>query len=295
LFRRSPGAGPLVAWWPLVAPPAAVLALAPRSWPAWAVMWALAVAIFAGCKWLTWRRTSAPEAPAWRHAGYLFGWPGLDAAAFLDSRAVPPRPRAGEWLFATVKFALGLVVLFAIAHRVPPEYPYLVGWVGMVGIILVLHFGSFHLLSCAWRRIGVDARPLMNWPLAATSVSDYWGRRWNTAFRDLTHRFQFRPVAGRLGPRWATAAVFGFSGVVHDLVISVPPGGGYGGPTLFFLAQGAGVFAERSPAGRRLGLGRGVRGWLFTMLLLAVPLIGLFHPPFVVGVVVPFLHAVGAV
>jgi hypothetical protein len=296
---RSPAAGRVaaaaVAWLPLAVLPAAALAGAPRAWPAWAVMWSLAVAIFAGCKWLTWRRTPVPAAPAWRHAGYLFAWPGLDAAAFLDSRAVPPRPRAGEWLFATVKLALGLVLLCGIARWVLPEYPYLVGWVGMVGIILVLHFGSFHLLSCAWRRIGVDARPLMNGPLAATGVSDYWGKRWNTAFRDLTHRFLFRPVAARVGPRWAIAAVFGFSGVVHDLVISVPAGGGYGGPTLFFLVQGAGVFAERSPAGRRLGLGRGARGWLFTMLLLAVPLAALFHPPFVVGVVVPFLHALGAV
>lgn len=76
----------------------------------------------------------------------------------------------------------------------------------MAGLIFVLHFGSFHLLSCAWRAAGVDARPLMHWPVAATSLADFWGRRWNTAFRDLTHRFLFRPLTRRLGPRAGLAA-----------------------------------------------------------------------------------------
>ena len=43
------------------------------------------------------------------------------------------------------------------ARTVPGEYPYLVGWVGMIGTIMVLHFGSFHLLSCWWRSRGVRA------------------------------------------------------------------------------------------------------------------------------------------
>jgi hypothetical protein len=157
----------------------------------------------------------------------------------------------------------------------------------------MLHFGTFHLLSCAWRRAGVEARPLMNWPLASASVSEFWGRRWNTAFRDLTHRFLFRPLTARLGPRGALAAGFVFSGLVHDAVISVPAGGGYGGPTLFFTAQGAALLAERSRPGRAAGLGRGWRGWLFTMLVLAVPVGVLFHPPFVLNIIVPFMHALG--
>src|SRR5205085_6806357 len=130
-------------------------------------------------------------------------------------------------------------------------------WVGMVGLVMALHFGTFHLLSCAWRSAGVEARPLMNNPLASQGVSEFWGRRWNTAFRDLTHTFLFRPLTAWLGPAGALLAGFGFSGLVHDLVISVPARGGYGGPTLFFVVQGVALLAERSAAGRRLGLGRG--------------------------------------
>jgi hypothetical protein len=282
-------------WLPLAVLPAAVVLLAPTGSPRWIVMWTLAFAIWCGCKWLTWRRTPVDGAPPWRHLAYLLLWPGLDPAAFLNPRASAVRqPTTREWLFGAAKMLAGLVVLYGVARLVPPEYPYLAGWVGMVGTILVLHFGSFHLISCFWRSLGVNARPLMHSPLTSVSLGEFWGRRWNTAFRDLTHRFLFRPLTARLGARGAVFAGFLFSGIVHDAVISVPAGGGYGGPTVFFVLQALGMLAERSRTGRRIGLGKGRLGWLFTVLLLVLPAPLLFHPPFVEGIVVPFMRAIGA-
>lgn len=281
-------------WLPLVVLPGAVLFLTPDGWPRWAFMWILAFAIFGGCKWLTWRRSSIRDVPLWKQVGYLVAWPGLDADAFLSRHPSPAKPALREWQFGWFKFGVGMLLLF-FAARVPIEDPYVTGWVGMVGIVTVLHFGTFHLLSCAWRDVGVNARPLMNWPLVAASLSEFWGRRWNTAFRDLTHRFLFRPLTGRLGARTALCAGFAFSGLVHDVVISLPAGGGYGGPTMFFLIQSAGLLTERSRIGRSLGLGRSFPGRLFTMTILLAPIGLLFHRPFVTGVVVPFLQAVKAV
>jgi hypothetical protein len=260
-------------------------------------MWTLAFAIWCGCKWLTWRRTPVPEAPAWQHAAYLLFWPGLDPAAFLSPRssAAVSRPSPREWLVGVVKFLVGLVLLYGVARLVPARYPYVIGWIGMVGTILVLHFGSFHLLSCFWRSLGVNARPLMHSPLTSTSLGEFWGRRWNTAFRDLTHRFLFRPLTARLGTRGALFAGFAFSGIVHDVVISAPVGRGYSGPTVFFVLQALGMLAERSGAGRAVGLGKGRPGWVFAMLLLVLPAPLLFHRPFVEGIVVPFMRAIGAV
>ena len=265
-----------------------------NSWPPWIVMWAVAVVIFVACKLLSWWR--APHAPAWRHVAYLVAWPGLDAKAFLDPRPLPrdQRPRVGEWGFAFAKLGLGIALLWGAVPLIPSDLLLLRGWVGMVGLIFVLHFGAFHVLSCAWRTAGVNAKPLMAWPVLSGSVSEFWGKRWNTAFRDLTHRFLFRPLATWLGARAGVAAGFLFSGVVHDLVISVPVRGGYGWPTLYFVVQGLGLLAEKSGAGKRLGLGKDWRGRLFTACVVIGPAFGLFHPPFVLGVVVPFLNAIGA-
>ncbi|MCI0455493.1 MAG: membrane bound O-acyl transferase family-domain-containing protein [Gemmataceae bacterium] len=282
-------------WLPVVALPAATLLLTPASWPPWALVWLLTVAIFTGVKWLTWRRTPIRGIPWWRHLAYLLAWPGLDAHAFLNPEPLPhsARPTFAEWARALRNLALG-AALFWGARWLPEGHPIVTAWVGLVGLALLLHFGSLHLLSCAWRAAGVNAQPLMKRPLSATGVSEFWGRRWNTAFRDLAHRFLFKPLTARLGPQWGLFVGFLFSGLVHDLVISVPAGAGYGLPTLFFLVQLGGIAVERSAAGRALGLGRGWRGWAFMAVVLLAPALALFHPPFLERVVLPFMEALGA-
>jgi alginate O-acetyltransferase complex protein AlgI len=259
-------------------------------------MWTLAGAMYAACKALTWGVAwrAGVRAPWRRHAGYLLAWPGMDAAAFLRGPAPAP-PAPGEWAAAIATSASGVVILSGVVPRIADDAVWLRGWLGMVGLVLLLHFGVFHLLSCAWRRAGVDARPLMVAPIRSTSVAEFWGRRWNLAFRDLTHRFLFRPLRPRLGPGGAILAGFLCSGLVHELVISVPATGGYGGPTGFFAVQGLALLGERSAVGRRFGLGHGVRGRLFTTAVLVAPLPALFHPPFVERIVVPFLSALGAI
>lgn len=283
-------------WLPLIVGPILALLLVPADWPRWALMWTLAIATFVGCKWLTWLRTTLTNVPVWRQVAYFTLWPGLDAESFLAEGppSGPQNNRPREWVAATGSLSLGLALLFGVARRIPPEHAYFVGWTGMIGIVLILHFGVFHLLSCWWRSAGVRARPLMNRPLASTSLSEFWGRRWNTAFRDLTHRFLFRPLTSCFGPRFGVLVGFIFSGAIHDLVISIPARGGYGGPTLFFAIQGGALMIERSTFGRRIGLASGLTGRLFVLLVLIVPLGLLFHRPFVVGVIVPFMQTLGA-
>ena len=280
-------------WPPLISVPVIVALVVSQNWPPWAFMWALAGSTYLGCKWLIWRRTRVDSVRWWKHAGYLIAWPGLDAVAFLTQSSTAP-PTSREWGSAGLKMSMGLGLFFAGPAFASTHNPSLVGWIGMVGAVLTLHFGLFHLLSCAWRLVGVNARPLMDHPLRSESLTEFWGRRWNTAFRDLTHRFLFRPLTPWLGARGAIFGGFLFSGLVHDVVISLPARGGYGGPTLFFASQALAMLFERSASGRRLGLGRGAAGRIFTAAVLLIPLCFLFHPPFVERIMVPFMRALGA-
>ncbi len=286
-------------WLPLALIPASLIAVATATQlEPWIYMWLLAAAIFAGCKWLTWRRGrrafGGAAVAARRSLGYLFAWPGMDATRFLAPDPAVARPPTREWIFATAKVAGGAALIWLGVRTLPGDASLLAGWVGMTGIIFVLHFGVFHLLSLAWRRTGVNAAPLMRAPILARSLAEFWGRRWNAAFNELAHRLVFRRAARVWNAVTATVLVFAGSGVLHDLVISLPARGGFGRPTAYFLIQGVAVLAERSRPGRWLGLGHGVIGWLFTLLVVAGPAGLLFHAPFVHRVILPMLRAIGA-
>lgn len=278
---------------PLIVLPTVVVAAFPDTWTRWTFMWTFALAVYAGCKWLTWASANLNGVPVWRSVGYLAVWPGMDAAAFLhDNRGIRVAcPTTVEWSFALAKALAGLVLLAVATFAAVEAPPLVVGWLGMVGLVFALHFGVFHLLSCGWRRLGVDACPLMNWPIRATSLREFWGRRWNRAFRDLAHRQLFIPLCRSCGAGAAMGLAFVVSGVIHDLVISLPAHGGYGGPTAYFAIQAAGLTAERTRLSRLLGLGDNWRGWTFMMLILLLPLPLLFHCHFVNVVISPMLQS----
>ena len=279
---------------PLVAFLALVLAVRDQM-PAWVFMWALSFGIFAGLKWMTWWKARTRVAhSAGRSVAYLMTWPGMDAETFLDSDKHPQAPSSQEWLWAALKTALGGGLLWIVARRIPAEQDLLRGWIGLFGLIFLLHFGSFHLIALFWQAMGIDAEPIMSKPILSKTLSEFWGKRWNLGFRQLAHDLIFRPLYKRIGVATAGLLVFLASGLIHDLVISLPARGGYGLPTGYFMLQGLGVTLERSTLGRRLWLQKGALAWIFMVVITAGPAFWLFHPPFVSRVILPFMRAIHA-
>ena len=96
----------------------------------------------------------------------------------------------------------------------------------------------------------------------------------------------YRPLAGRLGTSRALLASFAFSGLLHEMAISLPVRAGFGLPFAYFALHGALVRIERElarhghPMRCRLG-----RVWTFVWLVAPLPI--LFHRPFLAGVVWP--------
>jgi alginate O-acetyltransferase complex protein AlgI len=291
-IRASTAAWP--GWVPLLTFPAVTILLRDHM-PAWVFMWTLSFAIFLGLKWQTWwQARDHVSHGTGRSLAYLAAWPGMDAETFLNSRNVVPSPQFKEWLWAAVKTLFGILLLWTIARRIPQTQALLRGWVGLFGLIFLLHFGGFHLIALFWQACGIAAQPIMSKPILSKTLSEFWGKRWNLGFRQLAYDLIFRPLHKHIGVAAASLLVFLASGVIHDLVISLPARGGYGLPTAYFILQGLGVTLERSGFGRRIGLQKGIAGWFFMLAIAAGPVFWLFHPPFVLRVIVPFMFAIRA-
>ncbi len=170
-----------------------------RNWLApWEFMWAMAFTLYAGCKWLTFREAvkRGVNPSVSRSLEYLLAWPGMDAANFLDRRMIPAKPQGREWIKALAKVFFGAILLWVMTRTEIIDRPNLAGWIGMIGAIFILHFGLFHVLALAWRHAGIKATPLMDKPVLAHSLSEFWGRRWNTAFTDSRSDLRFAPSRG---------------------------------------------------------------------------------------------------
>lgn len=258
-------------------------------------MCTLALAIYSSLKWLTWWRERVDVThTAVRSAAYLLAWPGMDATAFLGGSRVR-KPRSLLWWWALAKTCTGILLMWVCARHVPATSPLLRGWIGLLALILLIHFGSFELIALAWQSAGVNAEAIMQQPLSSHSLSEFWGKRWNLGFRQLSHELVFRPLHKIIGTQAAMLLVFLISGLIHESVISLPARGGYGLPTAYFALQGFGVVFERSRTGRRLGLQSGFSGWVFMAIVTAGPAFWLFHPPFVIRVALPLMHAIRAI
>jgi alginate O-acetyltransferase complex protein AlgI len=225
-------------------------------------------------------------------------WLGMRPAAFATAGG-PVRQGAGRLIgkgLAALLLGAGFIGLARLVWaRCPSSVPasgvrILATALLLVGLSLVLHFGLCNLLAGAWRLAGAECRSLFRSPLGSSSLTEFWGRRWNLAFSEMTAVAVYRPMVRWLGQAPATFAAFLFSGLLHELAISVPVAAGYGLPLLYFTLHGLLVLGERGlaragrPVDRPAWLGR-----LWTLGWLVLPLPLLFHPPFLRGVVWPLI------
>ncbi|MEM9701551.1 MAG: MBOAT family protein [Planctomycetota bacterium] len=246
---------------------------------------ALSVGLWLAAK--LWAFALNPGRGDWRREAIWACWPGLERRQFLHGAAAAPD--ATEWLRGSVG-TLGGVLLFllggALAER---DKAVLGGLCAAAGFVFALHFGAFHLLALALRTRGVDAVPLMNRPLSAATLAEFWGRRWNTAFALLTRDAVFSPVARRFSPAVALWVGFLLSGFVHEAAITGPvydrPGAIYGGPTSYFLLQALGVSLERCL--RKRGVLKGPKNRLYAAAWLILPLPLLLSPAFLKNAAAP--------
>jgi hypothetical protein len=97
-----------------------------------------------------------------------------------------------------------------------------------------------------WRFSGVNTYFLFKEPANATSLTEFWSKRWNLAFSEMTSIAILRPLRNKTGGAITLMLAFMFSGLSHELALSVPANSGYGLPLLYFIIQGVLVLIEKA-------------------------------------------------
>ena len=144
----------------------------------------------------------------------------------------------------------------------------------LAGIVLFYAMAEFasDLIRFCFLASGTAARPLFVTPVAARSLRDFWGKRWNRAVNAWLYRFIFLPLAHRYHPILGLICVFLVSAAGHAWVPLVALGVSAAFSVgAFFCLQGVFILAED-----RLHVCAWpiplARVWTLTILLLTSPL-----------------------
>jgi hypothetical protein len=290
---RSRSMARLAAWSMTIAATVGVHCLRVRE-PAGVRMIAIILALLFGMKAIVAIESRVRLSPR-RWLAFSWLWPGMRPRLFTRLGG-KPLPGARDLLFrGLARLGMGVAALVA-ARLIWTQREYFgaaaARWLTtlplLAGLSLMVHFGLFNLLAALWRRRGVDCRPLFKAPLLAASLDEFWSKRWNAAFSEMTSLAVYRPLAATGGRRAALVASFAASGLLHELAISVPVLAGFGGPSIYFLLHALLILIEARLA--RAGLAINSRPWLgraWTLAAVVIPLPILFHRPFLAGVAWP--------
>jgi alginate O-acetyltransferase complex protein AlgI len=191
--------------------------------------------------------------------------------------------------FTRIGIGFGLLLLGQYTRSQSNVPSFLTPLLMLAGLSFVLHFGILNLSTGFWRWLGVDVKELFRSPYQAKSLQEFWGRRWNLAFSEMTALVVYRPLKDRYGKTQAMMASFLVSGMLHEIAISFPVKAGYGLPLSYFILHGCVMYAEGKVVLVKKITSHPILShvWVLGWLVLPMPL--LFHPAFMQRVVYPLV------
>lgn len=225
---------------------------------------------------------------------FASGWFGMRPALFEQFISKPLTKAARLVAIGISRILLGLGLLIASKYIENQSFNiyFLSDLTMLVGLSLILHFGILNLSAAIWRLLGVNVKELFISPYKAKSLKEFWGKRWNLAFSEMTAIVAYRPLKDRYGIKIAMFCSFLLSGLLHEIAISFPVNSGYGLPLSYFIIHGLVMYAENESAWVQNIINHSVwsRIWVFGWLLLPMPL--LFHRNFIELVVTPLRNLI---
>ncbi len=222
---------------------------------------------------------------------FAAGWFGMRPQLFEKLGTLPLNDRGRLFFKGFTRMLLGIGLLY-ISVRIDQagKWEVFSSLLALAGISFLLHFGILNISAAFWRCWGVDCRELFRSPGLSMSLREFWGKRWNIAFSEMTAQIVYKPLKAQTGNKVALFMAFLFSGLLHELAISVPVMSGYGFPLLYFALHGLLMQAEEGVHWVRKIVEHKIyaRIWVFIWLILPMPL--LFHNEFISKIVIPFSY-----
>jgi hypothetical protein len=219
---------------------------------------------------------------------FSLGWFGMRPHLF---EAFPAKPLKGVMPFvwkgiSRIIIGITLLIFSVFVQKNYSGVYFLYELIMLVGLSFILHFGILNLSTASWRFSGVDVKELFRSPYKATSLKEFWGKRWNMAFSEMTAIVVYKPLKLYYGISAAMIASFLVSGLLHEIAISFPVETGYGLPFLYFVLHGLAMYAEGKSVIKRITAHPVLSHvWVFAWLILPMPL--LFHQTFIAEVAQP--------
>ncbi|CAN6270774.1 unnamed protein product [Urochloa humidicola] len=169
-----------------------------------------------------------------------------DRSSSHSEAATATSPRGKSAFLASC--AVKVAVLAAVLHAYQfVDQLHLYMRLALYGVHIYCFFDL--LLPCiaaAGSALGMEMEPQFDRPYLASSLRDFWGRRWNLVVSAILRPSVYGPVRARAGTAAAAMATFLVSGLMHEAMVCYitlrPPTGEM---AAFFLLHGACCVAEQ--------------------------------------------------
>ncbi|RAV97713.1 wax synthase family protein [Pseudochryseolinea flava] len=219
---------------------------------------------------------------------FSLGWFGMRPTLFekFPSRSLP---FVDLFIKGLSRIAIGYILLYAsffLEQKLRIAF-FLPQLLLLVGVSFMLHFGVLNISTAGWRNLGVDVSELFRSPYKPRSLKEFWGRRWNLAFSEMTALIAYKPLKDKVGVTYAVTISFLFSGLLHEIAISLPVNAGYGLPMIYFIIHAVAMQLESKSAIVQKIVNHRIfaHAWVMTILIIPMPL--LFHTAFMERVMIP--------
>ncbi len=226
---------------------------------------------------------------------FTIGWAGMRAQLFEFLGSAPLTAAAKMIWYGISRLCIGIILLVIAKQmlllNLNKEFLFFaVTVLLLIGYSLILHFGILSISAGVWRLFGVKTYLLFRSPLLSKSLSEFWSKRWNIAFSEMISIAVYRPLKHKVGPTAIIIISFIFSGLLHEMAISLPVGKGFGLPMLYFIIQGAAILLENFFSKQNISIFQNkliARLWIYFWVIIPAPL--LFHTYFIKGIVWPIM------